>query len=275
MEDSVTSGRIHVVCPESVAGLLSREAAAFMAIYPQSRIDVSGATSAKAIRELFGARADVAVLTRELASDERAAAVRGRLEVEGYRVAGDAIVMVVPPTQAVENLSLEDVRRIYSGEATSWRRFGGPDLAVVPVAQPGNEDLTEDFSQRVLGGEPIRAHSLAAGSDSEVVAEVLGHPGAIGYVTLGWAERGARTQRISSLTGLPYWKPDLEAVYRNEYPMSRYVYLYIRTVAHPLANGFLTFVTSQDGQRIVREAGLVPTAVPVRFVRRSPMQDSH
>ena len=43
----------------------------------------------------------------------------------------------------------------------------------------------------------------------------------------------------------------------------------------PLAKGFVTFITSRDGQKIVHQAGRVPTTVPVRFVRRSPLLGTH
>jgi ABC-type phosphate transport system substrate-binding protein len=80
---------------------------------------------------------------------------------------------------------------------------------------------------------------------------------------------------VASLEGLPYWGPDLEAIHEREYPLTRSLNLYVRSVGHPLAKGFVTFVTSRDGQKIVHQAGLVPTTVPVRFVRRSPMIGTH
>jgi len=49
----------------------------------------------------------------------------------------------------------------------------------------------------------------------------------------------------------------------------------VRAGGAQLGNGFITFVTSGDGQALVHDYGLVPTAVPVRFVRRSPMLGTH
>jgi phosphate transport system substrate-binding protein len=104
---------------------------------------------------------------------------------------------------------------------------------------------------------------------------VLENRDAIGFVSLAWADRGAKVLRVASARGMPYWKPDLEAVYRGEYPLTRFFNFYMRTRGRRLAGGFITFVTSRDGQKIVHDSGLVPTSVPVRFVRRSPMQSSH
>jgi ABC-type phosphate transport system substrate-binding protein len=84
-----------------------------------------------------------------------------------------------------------------------------------------------------------------------------------------------RALRLAALSGMRYWTPDLEAVHNGDYPLTRVVYNYVRADGARLANGFITFITSRDGQEIVHEAGLVPTTVPVRFVRRSPMQSSH
>ena len=113
--------------------------------------------------------------------------------------------------------------------------------------------------------------AIPAASDSEVVQRVLEDRDAIGFVSLAWADRGAKVLRVASARGMPYWKPDLEAVYRGDYPLTRFFNLYMRTQGRRLAGGFNTFVTSRDGH----ESGLVPTSVPVRFVRRSPMQSSH
>jgi ABC-type phosphate transport system substrate-binding protein len=112
-------------------------------------------------------------------------------------------------------------------------------------------------------------------SDSGVVDFVRSHPRAIGFVSMAWADRGAKALRLASLKGLGYWRPDPEAVYRGDYPLSRHMNLYARPRGPALANGLITFVTSRDGQTLVHQGGLVPTAVPVRFVRRSPMIGSH
>ena len=275
VEDSLTSGRITVVSATEASGLMARERDAFQSLYPKAVVEVAEGSCRHAIGELFAARCDLAVITRELAVDERAAAVRGRLELEGYRFARDAVVMVVHPGNPVENLTIDEVRLIFGGEAASWEAFGGRDRRIVPVVQPVASDMTEVFVQQVMGGLEIRARSRVAGSDSEVVAAVAAEPGAIGFVSLAWAERGARALSIASLRGLPYWKPDLEPVYRGQYPLTRFFNLYVRAAGAKLANGLITFVTSIDGQRLVQQAGYVPTAVPVRFVRRSLLLGTH
>ena len=275
VEDSLTSGRILIVCSSDARDLIARERDAFQALYPQASVELREGTSREAVSALFAAQCDLAVLTRELLPEERAAAARGGLALEGYQIARDAVVVVVNTANPVENMTVSDLRSIYRGEITQWRDLGGDRRSVRVVIQPPDADITSFFVEAVMGGEPVTASSVYAHGDSSVVAEVSGDPGAIGYITLAGEDDRCRTLRVALLPGMRYWTPDLEAVHNGDYPLTRVVYQYVRARGPALANGFITYVTSRDGQKIVHEAGLVPTTVPVRFVRRSPMQSSH
>jgi phosphate transport system substrate-binding protein len=275
LEDSLTSGHILVVCSADARDLIARERDAFQALYPQADVELREGTSRQAVVALFGAQCDLAVLTRELLPEERAAASRGGLELEGYPIARDAVVVLVNPANPVENITIQDLHGIYRGEIRNWAELGGPSRPVRVVIQSPEADITAFFVESVMGGEAVTASSIYETSDSTVAARVRSDPGAIGYVTLAGAGEGCRSLRVATVTGMRYWAPDLEAVHNGDYPLTRVVYDYVRTSGHPLANGFITYTTSRDGQQIVHEAGLVPTTVPVRFVRRSPMQPSH
>jgi len=275
VEDTITSGRISVVCAPDVGAIMQRESNAFVALYPQATIEVRTGGSREAIRALFAAECDVAAIARELEPEERGAAMRGGLELEGYRFARDGVAVIVHSGNPVQNIALDDLRGIYQGTITRWSQVGGSDVPVEPIIQPPASDITAFFDQRVMQGEQVQARVVYQASDSTVVGYVRTHPEAVGFVSLAWADRGARALRIATLKGLPFWKPDPEAVYRGDYPLTRFMNLYARPGGRPLANGLITYVTSRDGQAIVHEEGLVPTAVPVRFVRRSPMVGSH
>jgi phosphate transport system substrate-binding protein len=274
VEDSLTTGRILIVCSSDAGSLIARERDAFRALYPQAELELREGTSRDAVSALFAAQCDLAVLTRELLPEERSAAARGGLEVEGYPIARDAVVAVVNAANPVENMTLPDLRSIYRGEIASWRDLGGGNRPIHVVIQPPDADITAFFVEAVMGGEPVTASSVYARADSSVVADVSRDPDAVGYVTLAGGA-GCRALRVATMPGMRYWTPDLEAVHNGDYPLTRVVYTYVRAKGAALANGFITYITSRDGQNIVHEAGLVPTTVPVRFVRRSPMQSSH
>ena len=83
VEDSITSGRIRVVSAAEAFEVAHRVAEDFMTRYPEAVISVDRGTSRQAVQALFAAECDLAILSRELDSDERRAAVEGELEVDG------------------------------------------------------------------------------------------------------------------------------------------------------------------------------------------------
>ena len=255
--------------------MMDREVEAFRELYP--RVDVQMATggSREGVAALMSQTADLVVAARELEPEERSVVVKGGMEIEGYRFAKDAVCVVVNPANRTVSISVEDLRRIYLGEARQWADVHGIGGTIVPVIPPLAGDLMTSFMQRVMGGEAPTAPALRADSDSGVVSLVRANPGAVGFVSSVYAASDVKVLRVSSITGLPNWKPDAERVYRGDYPLSRLLNLYVRSTGPKLANGLITFVSTRDGQRIVHEAGFVPTTVPVRFVRRSPMMGTH
>ncbi len=271
----LTAGKIVLVCSPEARPAMDRCLAAFQGLYPQAHIELRASSSRDAVAALFANRADMAVITREIVPEERSAAVRGKLDLDSYRFARDAAVILLNEANRVEHLTLEDVRRIYSGEARNWSEFGGASLRVEPVVQSPDADMTEFFIEEVLGGEAIRAKSIGVNSGSDVVRSVRERPGAVGYVSLGQSGAGTKAVPLAALKGLPYFTPDLERVHDGEYPVTRFYNMVIRAKSPALTGGFITYVTSLDGQKLIREAGLVPTTVPVRFVRRSAMLSTH
>lgn len=274
-EDTETSGRIRIVCAPDLQALMDREVESFRIQYPAARIEMASGDSREGVAALMSRTADLVVAARELEPEERNVVVKGGMEIEGYRFAKDALCVVVHPSNPLLSLSIEELRRVYMGEVTGWSQLRGSGGDIVPVIPPPAGDLMLAFLQRVMGGQAPTAPAVRAESDSAVTRIVSANPRAIGFVSAIHAGPGVKVLRLSSLTGLPDWKPDPERVHAGDYPLSRVLNLYVRSSGPKLANGLITYIMSRDGQRLVHEAGFVPTTVPVRFVRRSPMLGTH
>lgn len=274
-EDSETSGRIRIVCSPELRAMMDRELEAFRKLYPTAGFEMTTGDSREGVAALMSQTVDLVAAARELEPEERDVRVKGGMEIEGYRVGKDAVCVLVHPDNPLISLSLEDLRRIYLGETTRWEELRGAGGTIVPVIPPPGGDLMAAFVQRVMGGQAPTAPARRAESDSAVAALVLADARAIGFASAAHAGEDAKVLRLSALTGLPDWKPDAQRVHDGDYPLSRVINLYVRSKGAKLANGLVTFVSSRDGQQILHEAGFVPTAVPVRFVRRSPMLGTH
>ena len=276
VEDTQTSGRIRVVAGPELMALMRRETQMFTATYPRSGFELDEAPTPHAVSALFEARADLIALPRELAAEERAAAASGGLELEGYLVGRSALLAIVHPSNPVQNVSRFELGRMLSGGLERWSEIGGTEARIVPVLPPLDSETSLALAHQLLDSARIHVPARVVPSDSAVVASVSRDPDAIGFIDASAIpSEGVRALHVAALDGLTYVKPDAESVHDGRYPLIRPLHLYMRTAGPRLAGGLITFVTSHDGQRLLHEAGFVPTAVPVRFVRRSPLQSSH
>lgn len=277
VEDTETSGRISIATAPDVRALALAEVEAFRAGYPQAALELrEPESSGQVVSALLAGRADVAVAGRELEQEERDVARSNGVEVDGHRIAQDAMCVVVHEANPVRNITIGELQRVWLGEADDWSAFGGTGGRILPVLPPLSSDLARAFAQRVMAGEPMRAPSMLEASDSAVAARVATTRGALGVVPLALASRpGLRALRVAAIAGAAYVDADMESVHDGSYPLTRFVTLYVRTRGPRLAGGFVTFVASQPGQQLVLSSGRVPTTVPLRFVRRSPLLSSH
>jgi phosphate transport system substrate-binding protein len=247
----------------------------FSGIYPEASIEVRHAPVRGAMAALYAAQAEVAIIGRELSEEERDAAVEAGIGVTAHRWARDGVAVIVHRDNPVEQLAFDDLRGIFTGKITSWDELGGKAQRVVPVIQNPETGIYQFFADRVMAGEGMSAPAARAADDSAAAAVVSRDPGAVGFVSLPFADRGVRALKISRLKGLPYVDLDARSVYENRYPLTRFVNIVIRTPEVPLAGGFTTFLCSEEGQRMVKEMGLVPATVPVTFRVRTPTVPAH
>ena len=274
-KETLTSGQISVVVEPIVAATIRASAEEFEQLYPEATIEVREGTVREGIGALYLAEAQMAVVGRELDDEERDAALSAGLEVEAHRWALDGVAVVTHPNNPVEQVAFDDLKEIYTGSAVTWDAYGGTGRRVVPVVQDEESGIQQFFRDWVLAGGDVTAPAQVADGDSAVVAYVAGNPDAVGFVSLPFADRGVKALRVSRLKGLPYVGLDARTVYEKRYPLTRYYNLVLRRTGSRLARGFATYLCGSDGQRWVKDRGLVPATVPVNFTVRTPTLPAH
>jgi phosphate transport system substrate-binding protein len=261
------SGHLKVACADSAVPLLQRQARAFQALYPAARIEVLATDSRGALARLFGGEAGLAVLARPIADDEQAAAQAAGVSLRGFRIAIDAVAIVVNPGNVVDSLTVDEVAGLLSGRVVSWRTVGGADLPVTPVLRGRDSGTYETVRSQVLqGGEFGRGQYCV--SSSEVLARVATEPGAVGCIGMAWLGDQVKAVRLAQDSAGPFVPPRAAEVFANRYPVCRPLMAYevLTPAESPLASGFISFLTSTKGQIIVESQGLVPDTVPERPV---------
>ncbi len=249
------SGTVVTAGSTSVQPLSEELAAAFMDIYPGILVEIQGGGSGQGIKAIQEKIADFGALSRNVKDGEKEAAQ------QEYIIAKDGVAVIVNSGSKVENLSLEQIKKIFTGEITNWSEVGGDDAKIVVVSREEGSGTRGAFTE-IIGvtakneaGVEIDGttkNALVQGSTGAVKQTVASTPNTIGYVSIGALGDTIKAVKVEGA------EPTEEAVLSGEYKISR-PFLYVAGgELSETAQLFLDFILSEEGQAIVEEFGFIP-----------------
>lgn len=231
---------LHIAGSTSMAPLLNDLAQAYQAKHPTALIDVRPAGSAAGISELQAGRADLAAVSWHPPDGPSPSGI------QAVPVGRDAIGVIVHRSTLTPGLTLLQLRAIFRGDVSDWAAVGGPQVAPVIVSREDGSGTRAAFEALVMGGDRVTRNALVMPGSRAVVDYVASHPGAVGYVSLAWADERVRLLPIEEIT------PTLAAARAGAYHLTRTLYLYAPQPVPPATQAFLDFVLSPAGQALVR-----------------------
>jgi phosphate transport system substrate-binding protein len=165
----------------------------------------------------------------------------------------DGIAVVVNPGNPVNDLTVEQIRKIYNGQITNWSQVGGPNKGIVVVSRDSTSGTFEVFGDLVLQGDHLTGGAERAASNPEVQNRVASTQAAIGYVGLGFLD-GVKPLAVNGI------KPTLKTVGSGQYPIARP--LFMVTDGYPELgspeHAIVTMYLQPYGQEMVKDIGFVP-----------------
>ena len=251
--------RLRIRGSDTMLPLLVLWADGFMAAHPGVVVEIEGGGTGTGIRALIRGNVDLASASRPLRAEE----ARGLLERQGslgYAVltARDALSVYVHPSNPVHDLSLAQVRAIFTGEIHNWKEVGGHDARIQILGRNPASGTHGFFAEHVLQGEEYTRQARVRPTTAGIVKTVQEDPAAIGYGGIGYAKE----VRACHLEGVA---PTAENVRRGKYPVSRYLYLYTAQPPAGLVQVFIDWVLGPEGQGLVPEAGYVALYEPTEL----------
>jgi phosphate transport system substrate-binding protein len=223
----------------------------FMAANPNVNITVSESGSGNGAKSLVNNVCDVAAMSRPMKDKEFKAAAEKGIQPVAHVVALDGLPILVHPKNPVAELSLEQIRKIYTGEITNWKQVGGPDMGIVVITRDTNSGTYETFEKLVMNKQKITEKAEYVGSNGAIRQRVQTTPSAIGYAGLGFVDKTVKALKVDGIY------PSAATVRTGEYPIARPLFMY--TSSYPkLGSSVYQFVTlhlSEDGQEMVEEIG--------------------
>jgi phosphate transport system substrate-binding protein len=259
--ESVLSGKFTVVADESTYPLVKAEADTFMKLYTKASITVESKSTREAVAALFNQEARLAVTTRELTAEEDSIAQANKIKPVSYKFAVEAVAFVVNPANRDSEITVEDLNKILSGEVTDWKRVGkgrGPILVVLRNENFGDYEFVK---KEVLLDKDYVKDIYKVNTTQQVLETVVKEKGAIGIVPMTWVNGSVKPLALKRTGEEKFWKPDIEGIHYRSYPIQRFLYFYHRGEAEKLASGFITYVTSTEGQKVAYKNGYYPATV--------------
>ena len=233
-------------------------------LHPEVQIAVTGGGSGTGIAALINGTVDMANASRRIKDEERDDAEANGIEPVEHVVAGDAIAIVVHPSNPVDGLTIPQLSAIFSGQILNWREVGGEDRPIVLLSRESNSGTHVYFLEEVVRqGDStdttlFSPDTLLMPSSEGISAEVRQNPNAIGYDGLGYVTDDQKVVAVAPVEGDPYVMPTVETVKDGSYPIARGLYIY--TVGEPegAIREYLDWILGAEGQTIVQELGFVP-----------------
>lgn len=249
------SGECQIKGSDTLLMLSQRWAEDFMAENPDAIIQVTGGGSGVGIAALIDGTTDVANASRPIKDKEIEEAKGKGIEPLEFAVAMDGISVIINPENTATELTLAQIKGIYTGEITNWKEVGGPDLEVVTYGRQSSSGTYVYFKEHVLEDEDYRADNQELSGNSLLCDSVSKDKAGIAYVGVGYASKrddiviaGVKVDDAS-----PAVVPSIETVGGGEYPISRFLYNYTNGKPEGAAKAYLAWALSDEGQATAEE----------------------
>ncbi|MBD7937870.1 phosphate ABC transporter substrate-binding protein [Cytobacillus sp. Sa5YUA1] len=228
----------------SVGPLAEKLAAKYMES-ANVNIEINQIGSSAGITNAINGVSDIGMSSRSLESGEEE-------EVSPTIIAFDGIVVVTHANNKVKDLTMDEVKKIFTGEITNWKEVGGKDMEIVVVSREDGSGSRDAFQEIVdySSGELVR-NSIIASGNGNIKTTVATNEHAIGFISFEYIDETISTVHINGV------EPTAKNVIEGKYPLSR-PFLFVHKDLSEESQAFIDFILSEAGQEIAAEAGAIP-----------------
>ena len=280
--ETPTSGSIHILADSSFQPIVDAEISTFTGLYRYAHITPTYVTENDLISAFLDDSVKVVVTAWEPSAEQKELLLNTQIVVRTTAVAYDAIALVLNKENKDSLLTYDNVNDLFTGKLNDWKSINPASDCGKMSTVFDNEKSTniryfkEEFK---LEGQ-LPSSFYAVKSNEEVIDYVSKNKGAIGLVSVNWiCDKEDSTMRAFSnkikiaaisqkfLEKGSYFLPVQGSIYDKSYPFTRKINLVSRESFSGLGSGFVSWFSSEQGQRIVLKSGLVPATMPIRLIQ--------
>ena len=259
------AGKITVKGSDTLVVQAQKWAEIYMGKKPDTKIQVTGGGTGIGFAALQNNATDLCNASRKIRAQEIAECIKafGKRPTE-YKVALDGLSVYVHESSPVKELTLEQVRLIFTGKIKNWKEVGGPDARIVLYSRENSSGTYEFFKEHVLDGKDFAASAQTMPGTAAVLQAVAKDKNSIGYGGAAYGA-GAKHLAIKKDENSPAIEPNEETVVKGTYPIWRYLYIYVNpAIDKGEISAYLNWIRSEEGQKVVKDVGYFPLPVHLR-----------
>jgi phosphate transport system substrate-binding protein len=166
-------------------------------------------------------------------------------------VARDGIAIVANPANKATNLTMDQIRGVFSGEIKNWREVGGGDAAITVVSRESGSGTRSSF-EKIVKVLSLTKDAVIQDSNGTIRETVANDANAIGYLSHGMVSEKIKALSVEGIA------PTIESVISGKYPLVRPIYFLTKGELSGAAKEFLDYVLSDIGQKTIQDNGLIP-----------------
>ena len=191
-------------------------------------------------------RCDIGLSSRALKDEEKAGGLKETV------LAYDGIAIIVNPENPVNDLTLDQIAKLYTGEITNWKDVGGNDAEVVLIGREAASGTRDGF-ESITGTKDKCQYRQELTFTGDVITAVSQNPDAIGYASLASIKDSVKALNVDGVT------PSETTVKDGSYKVQRpFVLVTVEgKELTPVAQKFFDYITSPDAAAIIAKAGAV------------------
>jgi phosphate transport system substrate-binding protein len=249
--------KITVKGSDTMVILAQKWAELYMKNNPSATIQVTGGGSGVGITALINGTTDICNASRPMKQTE-IEKLKARYNTLGVQIpcAKDGITIFLNEANKVQELTLKQLSDIYQGKIRNWKEVGGNDAEIRMYGRENSSGTYTYFHDEVVKAD-YAANVQSLPGTAAVVNAVKKDVNGIGYGGAAYAV-GVKHAKVKKDANSPAILPTAETIGKGDYPITRFLYMYMRNKPTGETKKYIDWILGPEGQRIVTEVGYFP-----------------
>lgn len=252
-----SQAKITVKGSDTMVILAQRWAELYMKNNSQASIQVTGGGSGVGITALINGTTDICDASRPMKQSE-IEKLKSRYNTLGVEIpcAKDGVTIFLNEANKVTELTLKQISDIYTGKIKNWKELGGNDAEIRLYGRENSSGTYSYLHDEVVKADYASSVQSLPGT-AAVVNAVKKDVNGIGYGGAAYAV-GVKYAKVKKDANSTAYVPNAETIGKGQYPITRYLYMYLRNRPTGETKKYIDWILSSEGQSVVTEVGYFP-----------------